>query len=522
MMVPIALLASIWIFEPRMLLGSMDRNAFLILVWGYLAAAVGYLILMLLRPQRFYLQLLAHIVTDIVFVAALMRAAGSSGSGLGVLMLMPVAGASILSPLPMALFSAAMATLVLLGDAFFRLLHDTDSGGALFQAGLTGFACFIAALIMNGLAQRLLRQERLAAQRGQDFQNQLEINKLIIADMPNGVVVLGADDGAVHQCNPAAVDLLGPSERFSLSAGWSQLLERFRAWQSQPSWTNEVVDFDAPPGLVTVSSLMAPALRRIRARFMAPQRKGGDVLVFLEDLGVVEARAQQLKLAAMGRLSASIAHEIRNPLSAVRHASALLAEDSDNPTQQRLTHIIEVNTQRINRIVEDVLQLSRREPVTAEPLFLGPFLRQFGPEYLSEQGLPAERLELRIDLLDWMAIRFEASQLRRVLVNLLANALRYGGEQPGAVCLFCHAGAEKHGVSYVEFGVADRGPGLAQSVREHMFEPFYTTDARGTGLGLYIARELCLVNQATLNYRPVVELSDVAAEVFCIRVAIVP
>ncbi len=535
MLVPVALLASVWAFEPKALLGQMDSFTFQLLVWGYLALSIGFLVALLRKPQRFYLQLLVHIVTDIAFVAALMRLTGSVGNSMGVLMLMPVAGAAILSPLPLALFSAAIATLVLLVNAFFHLLQDSAAVAGLVQAGLTGFACFVTALLMNSLARRLVRQEQLAAQRGQDLQNQLEINKLIIADMPNGVVVMGPD-GRVRQCNPAVVDLLGEPAPIALEEGWSRLLEKFQAWRAQPNWTNEVVDFDVPTNRVTVSSLMPHATRRIRARFMAPQsgsragrgahrktdgRASGDVLVFLEDLGVVEARAQQLKLAAMGRLSASIAHEIRNPLSAVRHASALLGEDSDNPTQRKLTRIIELNTQRINRIVEDVLQLSRREPVQAEPLLLVPFLRQFGPEYMSEQGIPGERLQLRIDLLDTLAIRFEETQLRRVLVNLLSNALRYADEAPGAVCLFCHAGAEKHGVAYVEFGVADNGLGLSAQVRDHMFEPFYTTDARGTGLGLYIARELCLVNQATLNYRQVVELSDLAAEVFCIRAALV-
>lgn len=527
MLVPISLLASTWIFESQNVLHELNQNYFMVLVCGYLAASVLFLLVMWNWQRHFYLQLFTHIITDILFVALLMVAGSAFRSSIGVLMLLPVAGAAILSPLLLSLFFAAIATLVLLAGAFFLLLSNETATAALVQAGLTGFACFVTALLMNSVARRLVRQEQLAEKRGQDLANQMAINKLIIADMPNGVVVM-SEAGRVRNYNPAAADLLGVPSTTGFEQGWMQLEEKFHRWRRKPDWSHEVVDFDVQPNLVTVSSLMPHSTRRIRARFVAPSVQDvptGECLIFLEDLGVVEARAQQLKLAAMGRLSASIAHEIRNPLSAVRHASALLGEESDNPTQRKLASIIEINTQRINRIVEDVLQLSRRESVPSMALPVVPFLQQFVEDYALEQGVAGQRLQFR-NLLDASlakkaAIRFDETQLRRVLVNLVSNALRYASEAAGAVCVFCQMGAVRHGVAQIELGVADNGPGLALEVREHLYEPFFTTDARGTGLGLYIARELCLVNQATMNYRHVPALADCAQEVFCIRATMV-
>lgn len=529
MLVPIGLLASTWLFEAKNVLQEINQTQFIWLAGSYLLVSVFFLLVMWQWQRRFYLQLFTHIIADIAFIALLMFAGGAGSSfrgSIGVLMLLPVAGAAILSPLLLSLMFAAIAALVLLAGAFYLLLSNESATAALVQAGLTGFACFVTALLMNSVARRLVRQEQLAEKRGQDLANQMAVNKLIIADMPNGVVVM-SESGQVRNYNPAAADLLGVPSATGFEPGWQRLQENFHRWRRKPDWNHEVVDFDVPPNLVTVSSLIPQNTRRIRARFVAPSVRDvptGECLIFLEDLGVVEARAQQLKLAAMGRLSASIAHEIRNPLSAVRHASALLGEDSDNPTQRKLTSIIEINTQRINRIVEDVLQLSRRQPVQAAPLCVAPFLQKFVDEYCEEQGVAGQRLQFRNLLAETLAsttaIHFDEAQLRRVLVNLVSNALRYAGDGVGAVCVFCQMGAPKNGLAQVELGVADNGPGLTAAVREHLYEPFFTTDARGTGLGLYIARELCLVNQATMNYRHVSALADCAQEVFCIRAAL--
>jgi two-component system sensor histidine kinase PilS (NtrC family) len=219
-------------------------------------------------------------------------------------------------------------------------------------------------------------------------------------------------------------------------------------------------------------------------------------VVVLEDLGRLEARAQQLKLASMGRLSASIAHEIRNPLSAIRHANGLLAEQLGEPRLERLAKIVEDNCRRIDRIIEDVLSISRRGSATPEPLPAEAFLVQAIAELVAQSGADASRIECRVhgDAPIW----FDAGNLRQVLLNLLGNALRHASAERGAVRIDWAPDAGGRG----SLVVSDDGPGVSAASRVHLFEPFFTTETRGTGLGLYLARELCTANGATIRYRP--------------------
>ncbi len=214
----------------------------------------------------------------------------------------------------------------------------------------------------------------------------------------------------------------------------------------------------------------------------------------IEDQQEVEERARQLKLASMGRLSASIAHEIRNPLAAIRYANGLLAEQVAQPAQQRLARIIEDNSVRIDRIVEDVLSIARRERPTLERIDVGRFLETLVAEFVTLSGAPRARIEVIVETDE--ALEFDARHLRLVLVNLMTNALRYATNADGALCLQWRRGAGDR----LEFRVADDGPGLPAEMLEHAFEPFFTTEARGTGLGLYLAREFCVANQAALRY----------------------
>ena len=227
--------------------------------------------------------------------------------------------------------------------------------------------------------------------------------------------------------------------------------------------------------------------------------------MLLEDLKRIEDQAQQLKLASMGRLSASIAHEIRNPLAAIRHAGALLGEQADlhgSTAQKRLTDIIEKSTLRIDRIVEDVLSMARRGAMR-EALDLPDFMAQFMPEFLANAqasgaqtvALEGEsRISLRFD--STAACAFDPNHLRQVLVNLLSNGLRYASNAPGAVLLLWTQTA----AGVPQLWVLDDGPGIAPERRVHLFEPFFTTESRGTGLGLHLTQELCTANGASIRY----------------------
>jgi two-component system sensor histidine kinase PilS (NtrC family) len=197
----------------------------------------------------------------------------------------------------------------------------------------------------------------------------------------------------------------------------------------------------------------------------------------------------------MGRLSASIAHEIRNPLAAIRHANGLLGERLDSPAQQRLAAIVEDNCVRINRIIEDVLSISRRGSSAPEPIAASAFLARVVAEYVVQSDVDPTRVDCVIESKE--PIWFDAGNLRQVILNLLGNALRHSSHAPGAVRI---TWAHENGTPTLS--VSDDGPGVPQSVRDHLFEPFLTTEARGTGLGLHLARELCNANAARIRYLP--------------------
>lgn len=478
---------------------GIDRLSFQVITLAYLAAACIFLaVIDALRP-RFQAQLTIQILVDLVMLTALIHTAGGVRSGFGILLIAPVAGAAILSAPLVAGFFAALAAMLLLGETVWRALHSASVDGDFVQAGLTGAACFAATLLVNRLAGRLGAQEDLARRRGEDLRSQLAINQLVIADLPDGVIVMSRD-GELRTMNRSARELVGDmssddaleSSRGRASAVWRTLSAAHAVWRAagapQGHATETVLHPDA-----AVSAGSAPA-HRIRLRFLGTPHADGDSVVVIEDLERIEQRAQQLKLASMGRLSASIAHEIRNPLGAIRHANGLLAERLDDPQLRRLATIVEDNSVRINRVVEHVLSIARRERAAADAIDMTLFLETFVPEFAEHNGQPADRLAVAIETNT--PLMFDVEHLRQVLVNLSGNALRYASGTPAAVRISWRAVTADR----LELTVSDDGPGLTPEQAQHAFEPFYTTEARGTGLGLYLVRELCASNGASIRY----------------------
>jgi two-component system sensor histidine kinase PilS (NtrC family) len=235
------------------------------------------------------------------------------------------------------------------------------------------------------------------------------------------------------------------------------------------------------------------------------------MLILVQDLREVESRAQQLKLAAMGRLTASIAHEIRNPLAAISQAGQFLAEDSSDPLQLRLASIVRDNTRRLNSLVENVLRVARREPSSADEFRLDAFLTDWLAAFIADRELAPDRIGL--DLAPSLTVRFEPSQLRQVVDNLVENALRYCTDAPGAVRLVARRSID----GGAELWVLDDGPGLSGEARAALFEPFYTSRAQGTGLGLFLAREFCESNGATLAHAEYRAVGQAQREGFVLR-----
>jgi len=523
------LLAAAALSAEVLTVGALAPILFLKTVLIYVPLSAVFLILSIFMRRSFYMQLAAQLALDLVVLTVLLYSSGGPPSGLAALFLLPVAGAAILSPAPLALLFAALSSLSILGESVWRELTISQGPATFVQAGLYGASSFAIALVMNRLAAGLISQERIARQRGQDLQSQIEINRAVVADMQDGVLTLSAQ-GQPRSFNPSAARMMQIDQPAALiAAGWgthvagSEISKHFLAWRAAPASVPEQIELVVRPVAKGRGTLPE---RRLRVRFVVPSRDhaaSGDHVVILEDLVHVEERAQQLKLASMGRLTASIAHEIRNPLAAISHASALMAEDADESVA-RLSRIVQDNTRRLNRIVENILQLSRRGAVEVESIEVTPYLSRLLDEFCREQGCAAEVIDLTIH--GSPVARFNGEHLRQVLFNLLHNAQRHASGRAGSigvtvlpVILGGKAGAKDGAYSGVnsdsvlvkphhdriEFIIQDDGPGVGGDARLHLFEPFFTTHHRGTGLGLYLARELCLANGATLDY---VDIAD--------------
>jgi two-component system sensor histidine kinase PilS (NtrC family) len=487
----------------------------------YVAGALLFAWLARFRRRRFLLQLGTQVLADIGFISLLYLAAGGMASGFALLYLFPLAGAAILAPLLVALFSAALASLFVLGESAWQILRVDDP--PLMQAGMTGAAFFALVLVVNRLAAKLIRQEELATQRGADLHIQQAIYRIVVDDVDDGILVLGRD-GFVFSGNPAARRMLGLELDAGEGEGAGDALTGFRLAEvaalepvahSFGAWlANGGADTAQPADFVTVKRwhdldgavrgrLDQPVHLKLRfarvgaqesAADSAPDGAIGRSVIFMQDVSAIENQAQQLKLASMGRLTASIAHEVRNPLSAIGHATSLLAEDLHGPAEKRLLRIVNDNVVRVNRMVEDILKLSRKVQPNGVPVALDAFLAELRAEFTETQKLAADMVWIGES--GGCSVRFDGLHLREVLVNLLGNAVRYASAAPASIRVFPVLDA----TGRVELHVQDDGPGITPEVRAHLFEPFYTTSSKGTGLGLYLARELCLNNGAMLDY----------------------
>jgi two-component system sensor histidine kinase PilS (NtrC family) len=448
---------------------------------AYLAAALFLWVTVLLWRRAFNTQLSIHVATDVTALTLMMHASGGSQSGVSVMIFVVLAGAGLVGQGRLTLFHASLATMAVLAEQGYRVLVLDGDAGAFFRVGLTSIGFFATAITARLLGRRIIAQEALAKQRGIELARQLRISEAVIRDMQDGVLVVDAS-GRIGQHNPQAALLLdaADSDSYYLAELSPELAEHFVAWQAGAGRSE--------------ANLRAPQSGRLlRARCRA-SGAGGFTLIYLEDMGRVEAQARQLKLAALGRLTANMAHEIRNPLSSISHAAELLAEDTQNDTERRLASIIGDNTQRLNRLVAEVMELGRRDRAQPEQFSLGAFLTAFVDEYAVSD--PAAKRRIALLVAEPSEICFDRSHLHRVLWNLLVNAMRHASAGDEAVRIEVSA---RDAAKPVELHIIDDGPGVPPEQAGQVFEPFFTTHGSGTGLGLYIARELCEANGAQLD-----------------------
>jgi two-component system sensor histidine kinase PilS (NtrC family) len=450
----------------------------------YLLVAIAFLLVASQFRRLLHVQLTLHILADVLLTTVLMYASGGFRSGLGVMLLISLAGAALVADRMMTLFYAAVATLAVLGEQTSWVLRSEASPNAYLQPGLLSVGYFATAVLVNRLAGRVMQNEQVARERGVQLADQLRVNELVIQDVQDGVLVVDAA-GIVRQSNRQAAALIGAAriDHLPVDVIAPDLAKQLHGWRNRDAGARDVVRLPDPE-------------RRVRVRFQDAGVSGRSfTLVFLEDLSRLEQEAQKVKLVALGRLTASIAHEIRNPLSAITHATDLLAEENRAAGRERLARIIRDNAYRLDRMVQDVLELNRRDLAQVEPLGLAAFVTTFLDDFAQYEKVARETFDVRIDA--GLVAAFDRVHLNQVLWNLVRNACRHSTREPGSVILR----AETLG-GRIELHVCDDGPGVPEAVRGQLFEPFFTTFSKGTGLGLYIARELCAANGTTLAYVP--------------------
>jgi two-component system sensor histidine kinase PilS (NtrC family) len=474
-------LATTLIYSDQLNLGSHNLRLFRAVASLYLLGGIFFQVVLRNLRDFFNEQVTLHAFVDVVAVTLLMYSSGGIRSGLGVMLLISLTGAAIVAPRRLTYLYAALAAIaLLLEQGYWVLTHDEPAANYL-QTGLLAIGCFATAGMTGWLAQRVAANESLARQRGRELATQIRVSQLVIGDMHDGVAVLDPDGHVVHH-NPQAQRLLAV-ERM-LGAEITQLLPGFGgSWSAWRAGERARV----PAGEFHIHG------RDIGLRLLDTGTEEQYSVLFIEDTTRAREQAQQLKLAALGRLTANIAHEIRNPLAAISHAAELLDEEKRGEDRGRLTRIIHDNTLRLERLVSDVLQLNRRDRISAEPIRLRAWLAAFVAEFVANESVEAARFA--IDAPCDPMVSFDREHLSQVLWNLLRNAVRYARPEAGSVRIALREFADR-----VELSVLDNGPGVPAAIQGQLFEPFFTTEAKGTGLGLYLARELCAANRASLEY----------------------
>lgn len=469
------------------LLELVNANLFRTGCWVYLIVNIMFGVL-LNRPEH-AAQIFSLAMADVLMLSALFYAGGGAPSGIGNLLIASVAISNVLLRGRIGLLIAAVAAIGIIYLTFYLSFGRPSASNYYVQAGTLGVLSFAAALMVQALTRRLDLSETLANERAADVDNLEELNALILQRMRTGILVVNARR-QVLLANQGALTLLGLDQLVgrTIDDYSPQLVDRLRQWLINPMLRPLNVE----------TTIAGPVLQ---PSFIALNR--GDqrqTLVFLEDSSEISQQAQQLKLAALGRLTAGIAHEIRNPLGAISHAAQLLKESEElTAPDQRLSQIIHDQTRRMDQVIENVLQLSRRREAEPQLLDLKGWLEGFVDEM---RGSASADQQLHISLgPGTLTTRMDAEQLTQVVVNLVQNGLRYSAKANILAQVWLELSHDPYSDLPV-LEVCDDGLGVADEQLHKLFEPFYTTEIKGTGLGLYISRELCESNQAHLDYRP--------------------
>lgn len=443
----------------------------------YGAGALALALPSMLRWPDLDLQVVAGVLLDVSAVV-LLQHYSLERLGLDLLLPISIAAAALIARGRLAFFQAAIAAVGLLGGHSLRVLRLDAPVSDFVAVGLASAACFATAGVGWALARYARASESLAVERAREVAMLSRVNERVVRDMPQGMLLV-EESGVIRTRNSAAERLLGAfpaGEQVSLRDYAPSVAERWEAWRRGA---------EVPAVSVLPAEGAAPELA-LTFLESGPGRSGPTALM-LEDVSRLREEARQMKLASLGRLTASIAHEIRNPLSSINQAAELLAEaERPAPSDERLVRIIRDNVGRLDRIVAEVLDLNRQAQGEAKALHVLPLLDRFAADFCAGERVAREGLQ--IDAIRGLRVMADPQHVDRVLWNLARNAWRHSRQQPGSIRLVSRLGPRP---GTVVIDVIDDGPGLTEEARAHLFEPFFTTDAKGIGLGLFIARDLC-------------------------------
>ncbi len=490
--VAIAILLTAALYYDPPVLGARNPALFISTAFVYAGLALLSLVYQSRVADSHRVLTPVQLAIDIGCVTVMMHASGGISSGLGSLLVVFVGAASLTLRRQLAFLAAAITALAILGEQLASYAMGLSPANAFIPAGVLGAIIFTIASAANPLARRLQESEALAHQRGIDLANMAQLNEYIVQHLRESIVVVD-ELGNIRLINQSAAEYLGasaPEPGQPLQAVSPALQRILLNWRRSESTFSKAESFVSACGTTRINAYIAPLERSA----------DGPVLIFLEDASLLAEKVQQTKLAALGRLSASIAHEIRNPVGALSHAGQLLQESQGaDDSERRLLDIISQNSRRVSEIVDNVLQLSRREPTNPEHISLAQWTEEFVDEFAATLELAPDQIE--IGTTGPLDVRMDPSHLRQICWNLCENAIMYG-KSDGEPARFEISYGRLPGGRRPFLEIADRGPGIPRDLREQLFEPFATGRVGGTGLGLFISRELCECNRAALIYEP--------------------
>jgi two-component system sensor histidine kinase PilS (NtrC family) len=474
--------------------GYANPELFITASLVYFIASIFFIIGMVRRKPGLDTQVIIHTLVDITCVVTLMHAAGGIRTGLGMLLIINISMTSLFLHKRVTVLFAAISALAVIAEQIYSQFIFADYSPAFSQAGMLGLLIFITAILSAYTAKRLKESEKIAKVASQELENIVQLNEHIIQSMRTGIMVI-KNNGVILMNNNAALELLGLR---SIEPGSNLKNISIDLYNRFVDWNNDSIQNHQPIQQKQGLPDIQPGFSHIDRSRIPHEKIKGRTLIFLEDATQLTQRFQQVKLASLGRLTASIAHEIRNPLAAINHAGQLLGETTADAADKKLTEIINTQAKRLNNLVENVLQLSRQQRGKPETINIHHWLLHFREEFITTHSLQAYQIQIRIKP-DDTVILFDSNQLHQVMWNLCTNAINHSHMDKANIMINIQGAIDTESQRpFID--IIDNGQGIDKDAQANIFDPFFTTSSEGTGLGLYITKEVIESNRAKIRY----------------------